>query len=123
VNFGSNAGMVRVKAVNACAAGSLSSITVAFTCRGEALATEPVTRSTNVLVFPNPTIDMASMQLPDAVQHATVTVVDMFGKVVMSKVSMAGSNVQLGIAQLAKGNYIIRVQDATHYYVGKFMKQ
>lgn len=128
VNFSSTAGQVRVKGVNACAAGSLSALTVGFVaCKesGNPIVNDVKTgsKTVNILVYPNPAVDVATIKLPEFVENAVVTVIDMYGQTVMNRMNFSGNKIDINSSVLAKGNYIVRISDNKHFYVGKFMKQ
>ncbi|MEO8770111.1 MAG: T9SS type A sorting domain-containing protein, partial [Ferruginibacter sp.] len=87
VNFSTTAGLVRVKGINACAAGSVASTTVAFTaCKQTATLSDKIVSNTgDGSVYPNPSngnfrITLGNVQKISAT--AKIEVTNEFGQVV-----------------------------------------
>ena len=74
-------------------------------------------------IYPNPSNDNVKLNLPDNVSKATITVMDVTGRIVYTDKNFSGQKVEVNIPALSKGNYILRIQDKGHNYSAKFLKQ
>ena len=113
VNFGTTAGLVRVKGINACAAGGVASTTVAFTCKQNGTPSDNVVANTgDVSVYPNPSngnfrIMLGNVQKISATAYIEVT--NEFGQVVYKTTTQCSNgiiNLDL-ITKLINGIYFV----------------
>ncbi|WP_191906934.1 T9SS type A sorting domain-containing protein [Adhaeribacter soli] len=75
----------------------------------------------HVQLYPNPASDRVTIQMETPLQ-TTVLISDLTGRPVY-KHELKPTDRQLNIASLAKGTYIIRLQNARGTYISKFLKQ
>ena len=73
-------------------------------------------------VFPNPTGDFLTVELPyDNAHTSQLTVYDITGKAVLTE-KMAGKTARLNTAILRGGYYVLWVQQGESFYRGSFVK-
>lgn len=73
-------------------------------------------------VYPNPARDVVTISLRENVTGASVHVFDDQGHQVLSAVGESGSSIRLGIAGLANGAYMVRIDGKGKSYSGRFTK-
>ncbi|MES2780155.1 MAG: multicopper oxidase domain-containing protein [Bacteroidota bacterium] len=76
--------------------------------------TEPIT------VYPNPTSDFVTLNLPDGNMLADVRIMDVQGKVVLQK--NAVSNNTIDITSLSNGQYLVLVRSTNKYFTARLVK-
>ncbi|MEO6670597.1 MAG: reprolysin-like metallopeptidase [Ferruginibacter sp.] len=113
VNFSGTPGLVRVKGINVCAAGSVASTTVAFTCKHITTTTEQAMSNTeDPSVFPNPSNGNFRIRLDHAQKISTtarIEVTNEFGQIVYQSNTVCSNgiiNLDLS-AKLTTGVYFI----------------
>jgi hypothetical protein len=108
VNFATSAGNVRVKANNACGAGSNATLAVAITCREAA-----VSGQFESSVFPNPVSDFMNVTFFSSTESPfMISVIDLAGKevVVTKGTAQEGENqVDMDLTDLAPGIYFTEI--------------
>lgn len=77
--------------------------------------------SNAINIYPNPSNGILQIALPEEMNQAKVTVMDILGKVIFTKIA-SGKKIDLEVKSLPAGNYQISVQDKTHLYTGKFIR-
>jgi len=81
---------------------------------------------TEVGVYPNPAQDVVTVDLPNASTAATVSLVDVTGRAVVSGRSfqqfVGYGRTQLGLSGLPDGLYFVRIQDGDNEVVRRVMK-
>lgn len=80
-------------------------------------STAPKVSANLLLLFPNPAQEQISIVAPKSMNFslARLNVYDQTGKVVISQpLQDSVESIQLDIRELAKGNYIVQLKDATH---------
>ncbi|MES2557964.1 MAG: PKD domain-containing protein [Bacteroidota bacterium] len=73
--------------------------------------------------YPNPTADVLHIAFSTELQHATIEVTDLTGKIVWSNKGISGSTTQVNVAEWSAGFYKIRVTHAGGTGVLTFVKQ
>jgi hypothetical protein len=113
VNFGSTAGLVRVKGVNVCASGAVASLTVAFTCKEPVSDLSEISLQTTTALFPNPSNGDFTIQFEKGsvvTGMANVEVVNEFGQTVY-RASQLMSNGMMRLTlhdKLTNGVYLLK---------------
>jgi hypothetical protein len=75
-----------------------------------------------IRLYPNPATDKVYVSLPEAVTNANVAIVDISGKKVLSK-TISGSTIEIDVHTLAKGTYILRMnENSGKTFNAKFIK-
>lgn len=75
-------------------------------------------------VYPNPVSDQLTIQLPQGVSSTTYQITDMAGKVVVRKqVNVMESEVQLSVAGLERGIYLLQVNNAAEQATFRIVKE
>ena len=81
---------------------------------------------TEIGVYPNPTRDIVTVELPNASNTAVVSLVDVTGRAVMQNRSLeqrgAYGRTQLNLAGLPDGLYFVRIQDGDNEVVRRVTK-
>lgn len=116
VNFGVNAGPIRVRAVNACAVGPLASLLVTYppTCRfsqqGKGYMENLVTVGLNGKVFPNPSNGDFSLNIPGANGMTAITITNELGvKVYETRQPVNGGLIRVNLSgKINSGIYQVR---------------
>jgi hypothetical protein len=106
--------------------GGPHTITYTYTdvnsCTNSSSQQTSISNVKDIVVYPNPAISEVVMTLPVMLNQSSLTVIDIFGKLVLSRLNYSGNKIKLDVRNLANGNYIIRIIDKDHCYIGKFMK-
>lgn len=84
-------------------------------------ATGDIAVSYHATVYPNPANSQITISLPKEVVNARIMVIDMTGNVVVSQ-QLSGQTLSIDMPSLPKGSYIVKVQDKTNRYTGKFVR-
>ncbi len=86
-------------------------------------ATIPI--NTVIKIFPNPTIDNLTIELPTDTKKVQVIIYNMLGEVVMSQTRERVNNIKLeiSIGHLAQALYSIRIEANGSRFIGKFVKE
>jgi PKD repeat protein len=79
--------------------------------------------ATGFTVYPNPAADVISLQLANTVQDATIEILDVSGKKMMSHSSHSGKQMTVDVSSLSQGVYFIRMNAAGCIHTGYFIKQ
>lgn len=75
-------------------------------------------------LYPNPASDVLSLSFKNEVQNAEIRVYDMTGNTVLTTKGNSGSTASLNVSALARGTYIIKVEDKNQQaFTGKFIKK
>ena len=75
-------------------------------------------------VFPNPTTDHVTIQLPEAIRTtAPIRITDATGRTVQAPVDRSGPGLRLDVRALAIGTYFIQIGKGTSIVTGRFTKQ
>jgi hypothetical protein len=75
-------------------------------------------------VFPNPTTDHVTIQLPEAIRTtAPIRITDATGRTVQAPVNRSGPGLRLDVRALAIGTYFIQIGKGTSIVTGRFTKQ
>lgn len=117
VNFGTTAGLVRVKGLNACAAGSLASKTIAFTSCKPGIENDNAYSATGendkISLYPNPGNGDFRISIHDShiVSMAKIEVVNGFGQLVFrGERSCSKGMITLDLNnKLCSGIYLINI--------------
>lgn len=86
---------------------TISSTAVACGPRGIMASSNDVNKESFSL-YPNPTNNFVNINLKNITANTKMTIIDMFGKVVQTKILSLGSN-QIDVTKLAKGTYIVNI--------------
>lgn len=82
-----------------------------------------VTTKGAVKIYPNPASDNISLSLNTTVTNAKMTLINaVTGQTIASKVNVNGTNIQYDVSTLPVGLYILRIEDGTKLFTGKFNK-
>lgn len=73
--------------------------------------------------YPNPVIDMISLDMTNLVQDAKVDILDVSGKQVAHYTALSGKQVTLDVSSLSPGMYFIRLNDTKGAHTTYFVKQ
>ncbi|HPH85388.1 MAG TPA: T9SS type A sorting domain-containing protein [Ferruginibacter sp.] len=110
VNFSTSGGLIRVKSVNACTVGSISSLTVAVVCRSSNNELD-MTREKQNGIFPNPSNGNFRMSIPmsQKIASAHVMIMNQFGQIVFQgNQSCSNGFIECNLAgKLANGMYMV----------------
>lgn len=71
-----------------------------------------------IRVFPNPAAGTFTLQLPDGVEHATITIYNLLGKTIRTLEAQQSENI-ISTTTIPAGIYLIRVQTEAGIYVEK----
>ena len=71
-----------------------------------------------ILLYPNPTADFFTIELPEAT-HGTVALFDVAGRKVLEGTLNGVTTQQIDVSTLANGNYQLVLHDGTREFVGK----
>ncbi len=78
----------------------------------------------NITVYPNPAIDKLKIQLAGTASKWRSSIYDAAGKLVYQQANIAAGNlIEINIAALAKGNYVLVLNNGLETFSGKFLKQ
>jgi hypothetical protein len=72
----------------------------------------PIKKSTQIQLFPNPTSDEITLQTPDDLAAASLQITDVFGRVLRQETLVAGAN-KWSVRDLPQGVYVVRIATAT----------
>ncbi len=72
------------------------------------------------VLFPNPTEDVLNIQLAPEFINGEMTVVDLYGKIIMTQ-SVTDTNMKLNVGDLNAGMYFLQLQNGEHKQVAKFV--
>lgn len=72
---------------------------------------EEETEMGTIVVYPNPASDVATLQFPEAVTNAEICITDLSGKILQTTNGYAGTNIQISLAGLAAGHYLLSVTE------------
>jgi hypothetical protein len=131
---------VYVRAKNACGYGTSATQTYdldAIDCLGGLSAAKPkpefnvvpIVTAENIpkdlTVFPNPANSLVTVTIPPGLnlKRSFLRIVDLSGRQVKSVAGLTKYQVQVNIASLAPGNYVIEVSDADKRYTKKIIKK
>jgi hypothetical protein len=85
----------------------------------------PVAINTIIKIYPNPTSDNLTIELPTDTKKARVIIYSMLGEVVMSQTreQVKNSKLEISVRQLAQALYSIRIEANGSRFIGKFVKE
>ena len=90
------------------------------------MATENEFANADLLIYPNPTAGKLKISVPE-LKHSTakIEVIDLLGRTTFSRENskIGTSDLQLDLSSLAKGNYILKVSNDTHFITKKITLQ
>jgi hypothetical protein len=72
---------------------------------------EEETEMGTIVVYPNPASNEVTLQFPKAVSNAEIRITDLSGKILQTTNGYAGTNIQISLAGLAAGHYILSVTE------------
>lgn len=97
----------RVKAVGECGDGEWSTTYVFYTY--DKLSVEDIEREEALKIYPNPTSGVLNIQAANAIEK--IELYNILGQLVVEQ-NPSKTDVQLNLAGLARGNYILKVKDS-----------
>ena len=74
-------------------------------------------------IYPNPANENITISLSKPANNVAIEVYDMYGKLLMAEVSKSGKQIDLSIADLSSGTYLLRVIDQGKTHKQLFVKQ
>ncbi|PQJ09002.1 hypothetical protein CJD36_021595 [Flavipsychrobacter stenotrophus] len=75
-----------------------------------------------IRIFPNPTDGIFTLEMPEMKANAVVTITDVFGKVIETRMIDAGSsNTSFDLSSLAAGSYMIKITSGDHTFRDKIV--
>ena len=78
----------------------------------------------NITLYPNPASDKLKIQLNGIASKWSSSIYDAAGKLVYQQtITAAGNLVEINITTLAKGNYVLILNNGLESFTGKFLKQ
>ncbi len=72
---------------------------------------EEETEMGTIVVYPNPASNEVTLQFPKAVSNAEICITDLSGKILQTTNGYAGTNIQISLAGLAAGHYLLSVTE------------
>jgi len=119
VNYKTTAGLIKVKANNACGSGNNKNLTVTFNCREAGIQGE------NMLsLSPNPAHDEISISFLSSDRNYKIEIMDLIGKVVHSfeRSGSEGINTEkINVSEFPKGIYMVRMTSEGENVVTRFI--
>lgn len=78
----------------------------------------------NITIYPNPVVDKLKIQIPGSSLKWMSSIYDASGKLVYQKTNTAAGNlIEINITPMAKGNYVLVLNNGLETFTGKFLKQ
>lgn len=77
--------------------------------------------SQGLLMFPNPAFDIVTLVVPVSKSLCTVELFDISGKLYRS-IEFTGQEVKVGVADLQKGVYLVKVTSGNRLFIGKLIR-
>lgn len=81
------------------------------------------TKSFNAVLYPNPVLDNAALQLSGNIKNVTVTIADITGKILWQKTFNNQSRINLPVEKINPGSYLLTLKTETEGKTIKFVKQ
>jgi hypothetical protein len=72
---------------------------------------EEETEMGTIVVYPNPASSEVTLQFPKVVSNAEIRITDLSGKILQTTNGYAGTNIQISLAGLAAGHYLLSVTE------------
>jgi Secretion system C-terminal sorting domain len=72
---------------------------------------EEETEMGTIVVYPNPASTEVTLQFPKAVTNAEIRITDLSGKILQTTNGYAGTNIQISMAGLAAGHYLLSITE------------
>jgi hypothetical protein len=72
---------------------------------------EQETEMGTIVVYPNPASTEVTLQFPKAVTNAEIRITDLSGKTLQTTNGYAGTNIQISLAGLAAGHYLLSITE------------
>ncbi len=78
----------------------------------------------NITIYPNPVVDKLKIQIPGSSLKWMSSIYDAAGKLVYQQTNTsAGNLIEINITAMAKGNYVLVLNNGVETFTGKFLKQ
>jgi Protein of unknown function (DUF3500)/Secretion system C-terminal sorting domain len=75
-------------------------------------------------IYPNPATTNVTITLPENVQNAKLTIINIItGQAVKQINAVSGAKINVDIASVTTGNYLIKIQSVSGTYTGRLIKQ
>lgn len=88
------------------------------------LATKEISSgNTKIKMYPNPVTDVLNISNSEGFSNANITITDMSGKNVLSKKSVSGNANSINVNFLAKGTYLVKIENKGSVINTKFIKK
>jgi hypothetical protein len=114
MNFGTAAGNVKVKAVNACGAGTNKTLAVAIVCRASNFSTD---EKNGISVYPNPSGGHFSISISAGqTEKYNLTVRDLLGRIAEEHLDLTTSSPFEFGESLVDGVYLLHITDGKQDY-------
>ena len=91
--------------------------------RNETLGISTNKFNDKINLFPNPATSQINLLFADNLENANLKITSILGQTVIEKQNVSGNNLNLDIASLSNGTYIIQVKDGSSIRTSKFIKQ
>lgn len=125
VNYKTTAGLLKVKANNACGTSSINSVSIVFVCRESSSNLAENGNGFEILASPNPAHDKINISFENNETNAcSFTVLDLIGRTLMTINDIAEAGLvkrQFDVSQLSKGIYMLQVKTGTEIQTLKFI--
>jgi hypothetical protein len=77
----------------------------------------------NFNIFPNPTTRQINLSFENNLENASLKIISILGKTVLEKQNFSGNNFVFDVSDLAKGMYVISINDGISITNSKFIKE
>ena len=78
---------------------------------------------TNFSVFPNPTSSQINFSFDNNLENANIKITSLLGQTVLEKQNLSGNNLSFDVSNLAKGMYVVTVNNGGLVSNSKFIKE
>ncbi len=90
---------------------------------GTTTAVAGVSNATSIAVYPNPAGDYINVAVPERLKAASIRIVNACnGQLVQRVANYGGSSVGMDVSQLPAGSYMLRIDNGSAAYTGRFTK-
>ena len=77
----------------------------------------------SILLFPNPTSSQINLSFKNNIENASVKITSMLGQTVLEKQNLSGNNLSFDVSNLAKGMYVVTINNGGLVSNSKFIKE
>ena len=76
-----------------------------------------------VVTYPNPTSSQINFSFNENLENASVKITSLLGQTVLEKQNLSGNNLSFDVSNLAKGMYVVSVNNGGLVSNSKFIKE